>query len=77
MTQSTLDSINITQRGDPGDCLTEVLAEWLKGVRGPPRIWSSIVAVLKEVEETTIAEDIDYRFGANEAPKNLGELKHV
>ena len=78
MSQSTLrDSIDIAQRGHSGRCLTEMLAEWLVGVGGPPRTWSTLIAALKKVDEMeAIADDIEYRFGGSEVPSNSGELKH-
>ena len=79
VTQTTLDSINITQRGDSGSCLREILAVWLKisGAGGTPRTWSSIIAALKEVEEMTVAKSIEYQLGASEVPIKSGELKHI
>ena len=63
MRKTTLDAIDIAQRGDPGDCLREMLAAWLRGAGDPPRTWSTIVAALKKVDETeAIAEDIEHRF---------------
>ena len=59
MRKSTLDSIDITQRGDPGDCLREMLAEWLRGAGDPPRTWSTIVAALAKVESLeALAEEV-------------------
>ena len=59
MKKSTLDSIDITQRGDPGDCLRELLAEWLRGAGDPPRTWSTIVAALAKVESLeALAEEV-------------------
>ena len=64
MTQTTLDSIDIAQRGDSGSCLREILAVWLKGsgAGGTPRTWSSIIAALKEVEEMTVAKSVEYQL---------------
>ena len=51
------------QHGDPGDCLREMLAEWLRGVGEPPRTWSTIVAALKKVGGLeAIAEEIESKF---------------
>ena len=80
VTQTTLDSINIAQRGDSGSCLREILAVWLKGSGAgidTPRTWSSIITALKEVEEMTVARSIEYQFGASEVTIKSGELKHI
>ena len=79
VTQTTLDSIDIAQRGDSGSCLREILAVWLKGsgAGDTPRTWSSIITALKEVEEMTVAKSVEYQFGASEVPIKSGELKHI
>ena len=79
VTQTTLDSIDIAQRGDSGSCLREILAVWLKGsgAGDTPRTWSSIITALKEVEEMTVARSVEYQFGASEVPIKSGELKHI
>ena len=79
MTVSTLDSIDIKERGVSGNCLREILAKWLResGAGGPPRTWSSIIAALKEVDEMNLAESVEYHFGVSEVPRKSGELKHI
>jgi hypothetical protein len=77
MRQSTLDAIAITQRDDPGNCLREILAEWLRGAGDPPRTWTTIVNALAKVdslgflaEEVGRAHDVEYNAattGANSA----------
>ena len=60
---NTLDSIDSTQRGDPGNCLREMLAEWLRGAGDPPRTWNTIVAALNGVKGLeALAEDIEGKF---------------
>ena len=64
MNENVLDSIDINQRGDPGNCLREMLAEWLRGAGDPPRTWSTIVAALKGVEGLeAIAEEVEGKHG--------------
>ena len=64
MSQNTLDSIAITQRDDPGNCLREMLAEWLRGAGDPPRTWSTITAALKQVKPLeAIAEEVEGKHG--------------
>ena len=59
MKKSALDSIDMTQRGNPGDCLREMLADWLRGAGDPPRTWSTIVAALGKVESLeSLAEEV-------------------
>ena len=59
MRQSTLDAIAITQRDDPGNCLREMLAEWLRGAGEPPRTWTTIVNALATVDGLgSLAEEV-------------------
>ena len=53
----------MAQRGDPGNCLREMLAEWLRGMGDPPRTWSTIVAALGEVDGLeAIAKEIESKY---------------
>ena len=64
MSQNTLDSIGIVQRDDPGNCLREMLAEWLRGAGDPPRTWNTIAAALREVKSLeAIAEEVESNHG--------------
>ena len=59
MKNSALESIDMTQRGKPDDCLREMLADWLRGAGDPPRTWSTIVAALGKVESLgSLAEEV-------------------
>ena len=63
MNPNTLDSIDSTQHGDPGNCLREMLAEWLRGKGYPPRTWSTIDAALRKVKGLeAVAEDIETKY---------------
>ena len=63
MSKNILDAIDRTQHGDPGDCLREMLAEWLRGAGDPPRTWSTIVATLKKVDGlSALAEMIECKY---------------
>ena len=44
--QADLDAIQAIHRGDIGECLTEMLALWLKQV-DPPPTWTALVAALQ------------------------------
>ena len=71
MDVNTLDNIDLIQRGDSGNCLRDMLSEWLKGANDPPRTWSTIAAALKEVKSLeAIAEEIESKYGlvGNPAP---------
>lgn len=59
----TLEATAIKYHGDPGNCLREMLADWLRGSGEPPRTWSSIVSALKKVDTLgAIAEEIEAKF---------------
>ena len=63
VSKSTLDAIDITQRGDPGDCMREMLSEWLRGAGEPPRTWSTIVAALAKVDgQGALIEEIARKY---------------
>ena len=68
MDESTLDSIDMTQRGDPGSCLREMLAGWLRGGGDPPRTWKTIATALRNVPLVAIAEEVEAKHGL--APKS-------
>ena len=58
----TLESIDTTQRGDPGSCLREMLADWLRGGGDPPRTWNTIVTALKQSSLGALAEEIEQKY---------------
>jgi hypothetical protein len=61
---NTLDSIDLLQRGDTGNCLRDMLSNWLKGANDPARTWSTIAAALREVKSLeAIAEEIESKHG--------------
>ena len=63
MKQSTLDAIAITQRDDPGNCLREMLAEWLRGAGEPPRTWTTIVNAMATVDGLgSLAEEVGKKY---------------
>ena len=55
-----LDSIG-SQLSDPGECLREVLKEWLKGAAGTKQTWGVLVEALrsKTVGETQLADQLE------------------
>ena len=55
-----LDSIG-SQLSDPGECLREVLKEWLKGSAGTKPAWRVLVEALKSqtVGEPQLADQLD------------------
>ena len=64
MDVSTLENIDSVQRGDAGNCLRDMLSEWLKGANDPPRTWSTIAAALREVKSLeAVAEEIESKHG--------------
>ena len=73
----TLDAIDASERGNPGDCLGKVLATWLRGAstRERPRTWGAIAAALRakelieECEDT--AQQIETKYSLN--PKQTEE----
>jgi hypothetical protein len=66
---NTLNSIDSLQRGDTGNCLRDMLSDWLKGANDPPRTWSTIAAALREVESLgAIAEEIESKHGLVRKP---------
>ena len=69
MDVNTLDNIDSLQRGDSGNCLRDMLSEWLKGANDPPRTWSTIAAALREVKSLeAIAEEIESKHGLVRKP---------
>ena len=84
MRQSTLDSIAITQRDDPGNCLREMLAEWLRGAGDPPRTWNTIVAALAKVEslgflaeEVGRMHNVEYKVTTRENPAQGNTVNYI
>ena len=61
MDATKLDAIAIKQRDEPGNCLRDMLSDWLRGSGGPPRVWSTIATALRAdtVDLGTIAEEIE------------------
>ena len=45
--KTDLDTIKVTESGNPGNCLTEMLTLWLKQV-DPPPTWLALIAALKQ-----------------------------
>ena len=75
MDENTLDSIDMTQRGDPGSCLREMLAEFLKGAGEPPRTWSTIAAALRDVPSlVALAVEVEANHGLA-SPGSSSKLK--
>ena len=58
--KTDLDEINTVQKGNPEDCLREMLSLWLKQVEHPPT-WSVLIAALKKptVGLQQLAEQIE------------------
>ena len=58
--KTDLDEINTVQKGNPEDCLREMLSLWLKQVKHPPT-WSVLIAALKKptVGLQQLAEQIE------------------
>ena len=57
-----LDSIK-SQFSDPGECLREVLKEWLKGAAGTKPAWGVLVEALRSqtVGETQLADQLEVK----------------
>ena len=74
----TLDAIAIKLRNDPGNCLRDMLLEWLRGSEGPARAWSTIVAALRAatVDLGAIAEEIERKYNLA-APSALYQGDHL
>ena len=64
MDATKLDSTAIKQRDDPGNCLRDMLSDWLRGSVGPPRVWSTITAALRAstVDLGSIADEIEKEY---------------
>lgn len=64
MDATKLDAIAIKQRDDPGNCLRDMLSDWLRGSKGPARVWSTITAALRAatVDLGTVAEEIEKEY---------------
>ena len=57
---STLDSIEAKHNKDPKKCCQGLFEDWLRtdhGEKAGPRTWSTLVRVLAEVEELTVARE--------------------
>ena len=59
----TIKAISEKERNDPKRCCREFFKDWLmtnNGVRAGPKVWSTLLTALKEVNEISVAtrEDI-------------------
>ena len=69
-----LDSIG-SQFSDPGECLREVLKEWLKGTAGTKPAWGVLVEALRSqtVGESQLADQLETKHCHSES-SSQGEL---
>lgn len=51
-------SMEIKHHFDPSKINTQILEEWIKGKGKQPLTWGTLVEVLREIELTTLANDI-------------------
>ena len=54
----TVDAIKVKERDNPRDCCRELFKNWLttnNGAKAGPKVWSTLLAVLKKSDE--IADD--------------------
>ena len=51
-------SMEIKHHFDPSKINTQILEEWIKGKGKQPLTWGTLIEVLREIELTTLANDI-------------------
>ena len=61
--KTDLDPIKVTEGGNPGNCLREMLALWLKQVHPPPT-WSALITALKQptIGLQQLAKEIEKKY---------------
>ena len=61
LSPSTIQDLENCRRGDPSECLLDVLTKWLQQVDPPPR-WEDIIKALYAVQRQDIAERLRYKY---------------
>ena len=55
----TIDLIEERRRADPEACCTDMMMEWLGGRGRQPATWATLVKILRNVEFTVLANDVE------------------
>ena len=55
----TIDLIEERRRADPEACCTDMMMEWLGGRGRQPATWATLVEILRNVEFTVLANDVE------------------
>lgn len=61
LSPSTIQDLENCHRGDPSECLLDVLTKWLQQV-DPPASWEDIIKALHIVQRQDIAERLRYKY---------------
>ena len=61
LSPSTIQDLENRHRGDPNECLLDVLTKWLQQV-DPPASWEDIIKALHVVQRQDIAERLRYKY---------------
>ena len=61
LSPSTIQGLENRHRGDPNECLLDVLTTWLQQV-DPPASWEDIIKALCIVQRQDIAEKLRYKY---------------
>ena len=62
----TMESIGTSKRGEPDDCMLDLLSRWTSNQAGTgtlPRTWQTVVEALKETGFVAIAENLAQKHG--------------
>eukprot|EP00731_Ephydatia_muelleri_P033539 Em0032g1a len=54
-----VDSLKEKCRGDPVEIVTAVYKKWINGAGRQPVTWQTLLDVLREIEQNSLAEDIE------------------
>ena len=61
-----MESIETSKRGEPDDCMLDLLGKWTSNQSGTgtlPRTWQTVVEAVKKTRFPVIAENLAHKHG--------------